>query len=338
MHRDDDNPEPTPQEIYDLLIGYWKTGILKAAIELDVFSGISAGENTAEILASSRGVGKRGMRVLLDGLCGLRLLSKEKGNYVLPPVAEQFLVKGKPSYLGGAAKAYAPMDDWGVMGRIEEAIQKGGALQDGERDPRFWEEVAEGLVPLGLAAGEMMCDILEIKPDSQAGHRVLDIACGSGVYGYAVLQRDRAATVTDFDLEDVLQVAEKVATEMGVVDRVTFHSGNIESPDFGESAFDMAIISHYLQAYNPEMIRAILGKIYQALVPGGRVVIHEFVPDEERASKSLPLLFAVYLFMVTAGGGTYTFSEFSQWLSGAGFRKVTMYDLPSQTSIIVAYK
>ena len=57
---------PGPQRIYDLLVGYWKTGIVKAAIELDVFSSIADGENSIRKLASSRGVEERGLRVLLE--------------------------------------------------------------------------------------------------------------------------------------------------------------------------------------------------------------------------------------------------------------------------------
>ena len=136
----------------------------------------------------------------------------------------------------------------------------------------------------------------------------------------------------------MLTLTEEVAHEMGVADRVAFQSGNIEEPNFRKNAFDLAIISHILQGYDPTLIETILGKIYEALVPGGKLVIHEFVPDEERSSKNLPLLFAVYMFVVTPGGGTYTFSEFSQWLTTAGFRDVTLYDLPTQTSIIVARK
>jgi len=114
--------------------------------------------------------------------------------------------------------------------------------------------------------------------------------------------------------------------------------GNLESASFQKSAFDLAIISHILQGYGPAAIQAILGRIYEALVPGGRLVIHEFVPDEQRAEKSLPLLFAVYMFVVTRQGGTYTFSEFTQWLTNVGFKKVTLHDLPTQTSLILAHK
>lgn len=338
MHTNNNCQIPNPHGIYDFLIGYWKTGIIKAAIELEIFSGIAVGENSVQKLALSRGVNERGLRVLLDSLCGLRLLNKERESYVLTPEADQFLVKGKKSYLGGAVKAFVNVEDWEVMGRIEDAVKKGGPLKKGEQNPLFWQEVARGLIPLGISVGQALCDNLDLRLGSRKGLRVLDIACGLGVYGFSVLQRDCTATVTDFDLESVLPVAEEVAREMGVSERVTFQPGNIESPDFQENAFDLAIISHILQGYGPASIQAILGRIYRALAPGGRLVIHEFVPDEQRAEKSLPLLFAVYMLVVTPEGGTYTFSEFTQWLTDAGFKEITVHDLPTQTSLIIANK
>ena len=194
MNETNNNPSaPSPDGINDLFIGYWKTGVIKAAIELDVFSGIAGGENSVQKLAVSRSIKERGLRALLDSLCGLRLLNKAKGVYVLTPEAAHFLVKGKPSYLGGAVKAFAASDDWEVMGRIEEAIQSAGPLIKDEREPLFWQEVARGLMPLALGVGQFICDTLNIKPGCQEGLKVLDIACGSGAYGFSVLQRDSAA-------------------------------------------------------------------------------------------------------------------------------------------------
>lgn len=333
------DPGTDPSYIYDLLIGYWKSGILKAAIELDVFSRIATGANTVEQLARECGVKERGMQVLLDSLCGLRLLGKGPDRYRLHPLAQHVLVKGAPSYIGGAIQAFVLSEDWDVMGRIGQAIREGRPLvKQGAREPNSWENIAMGLFPLGMQVGQIMCDMLGIKPGTATGRRVLDIACGSGAYGYSILQRDRTATVTDFDLENVLTVAAAVARDLGVADRVVYQPGNIENPYFEKNAFDIAIISHILQGYDPPGIQMILNHIGEALRPGGMLVIHEFVPDEERSEKSLSLLFAMFMFVVTPGGGTYTFSEYSEWLAAAGFEHPMLKDLPTQTSLIMAQK
>ena len=111
-----------PGEIYDILTGYWKTGILKSAIELSIFTEIFSGNNTSDKVASSLGVKERGISILMDALCGMKLLGKEKGIYTLNTVAENYLVSTKDSYIGDAAKSFVPMEDWEIMGMIGETI------------------------------------------------------------------------------------------------------------------------------------------------------------------------------------------------------------------------
>jgi len=332
------NNEINPTEIYDILIGYWKTGILKAAIELNVFTEIASGHTTSDKLASSLGVKEKGIRILLDALCGLKLLGKEKETYTLSPLAKNFLVNTKASYIGDTAKSFVPREDWNIFVMIGEALKRGGPLKEGPRATKFWEDVVVGLIPLGVPVAKTICDLLHISSSTRKGLKVLDLACGAGIYGYTILQRDHLATVTDLDLKDVLGIAKKVAEDMGVADRVTYHAGDIVTSDYGDNTFNIAIISHILQGFDPDTIKVILNKVYKALSPGGTLVIHEFVPDEERASKSFPLLFAVYMFLVTPGGGTYTFSEFSHWLKEVGFSHSMLHDLSGPTSLIIGHK
>ena len=332
------NATTNPADIYDILIGYWKTGILKAAVELNIFTKIISGHNTSYKLASSLGVKEKGIRVLLDALCGLNLLGKEKETYTLKPLAENFLVSTKETYIGGAVKSFVPDEDWEIFGSIKEAIRKGGPLKEGPRDTTFWEEVVTGLIPLGVPVAKSICDILHINDNARKGWKVLDLACGSGIYGYTILRKDPLATATDLDLKNVLKIAKKVAKDMDVADRVTYQTGDIVTSDYGDNTFDIAIISHILQGFDPNTIKIILRKIYRALAHGGTLVIHEFVPDEERASKNFPLLFAVYMFLATPGGGTYTFSEFSHWLKETGFNRLSLHDLAGPTSLIIGYK
>jgi hypothetical protein len=74
--------------------------ILASGVQLGVFSQIAEGRNTAPEIARAAGATERGVRMLLDALTGLELLRKVNGAYELTPLAEEFLVRGKPSYMG----------------------------------------------------------------------------------------------------------------------------------------------------------------------------------------------------------------------------------------------
>jgi hypothetical protein len=94
------NRFPSLDIVYDLEYGVWKATALHAALELDVFTIIANGNHTRAAIAAKAGCDQRGMRILLDALCSLKLLRKQKGDYFLTPVSESFLVRGKPAYYG----------------------------------------------------------------------------------------------------------------------------------------------------------------------------------------------------------------------------------------------
>jgi C-methyltransferase len=288
-------------------------------------------------MAPSINASERGVRILLDALCALGIISKAEGRYLLTPAADQFLVKDKSSYMGHAV--FTILRDWDAFGRIAEAVKTGSAVVDLYGDQaKVWEEISIGLIPSGMATASIIGDILGMTKKTQPGLKVLDLACGSGVYGYVLLQRDSKATCTDIDWQNVLEVAHKVAKDMGVADRVTFRPGDILSMDYGEGEFDIAIASNILQSFDQKTNRTILSKIFKALKPGGTLVINDLIPDEERSKARVALNFAVYMLIVTKGGDAYTLSEFESWLKDTGFENIVEHRISIGTTLITATK
>jgi len=328
--------EENPESILEILTGYWRTGILKAALELEVFTKISQGFNQVELLAPKIQASKRGVKILLDALCGLKLLKKSHDQYVLVPLSEKFLVKGIETYIGDAHHAFVPQEHWEIMGNIIQAVKKGTTVLTEPTPTEFWDKVVIGLRPLGVRVAQTICDHLEMGKSGEPAIKVLDLACGAGIYGFAVLQQNKKATLVEIDYGNVLEIAKNTAKKLGVFDRVIQRPGDILIDDFGEKEFDLAIISHILQGFGPEDIKRVLNKVHRALKPGGKIVIHDFVPDDNREYKTFPLIFAIYMLAVTQSGNTYTFSEFSTWLGELGFSEIDQIEPPGTSTLIIA--
>src|SRR4051812_27982207 len=94
--------EPNLMAVWDSFTGYQRTGALKAAIELDVFSEIAAGTNTVEALAEKCGAAPRGIRALLGRLVADELVARVGDLYELTPTAATFLDRNGPGYVGSA--------------------------------------------------------------------------------------------------------------------------------------------------------------------------------------------------------------------------------------------
>jgi hypothetical protein len=68
---------------YETLNAYQRTAALKAAIELDIFTAIGEGTNTAPLLAERCQGTERGVRILCDYLVAIEILTKQHRQYSL---------------------------------------------------------------------------------------------------------------------------------------------------------------------------------------------------------------------------------------------------------------
>ena len=95
-----------------------------------------------------------------------------------------------------------------------------------------------------------------------------------------------------------------------------------------------------LHDFSPDRAREILGRVHAALPPGGRVVILEIAPDDERRGPPLAVAFSVAMIVNTAGGDAYTVPQYREWLEAAGFAGVTVTPIPGRmvTTVLEAVK
>src|ERR1700757_1047096 len=90
---------PSPQLFFDTLNAYQRTEALKSAIELDLFTAIANGNNTAASLATQLGAAERGVRILCDYLTMVGFLTKQGSSYALTPDSAMFLNRNSPACL-----------------------------------------------------------------------------------------------------------------------------------------------------------------------------------------------------------------------------------------------
>ncbi|HWH70986.1 MAG TPA: methyltransferase, partial [Candidatus Sulfotelmatobacter sp.] len=88
----------------------------------------------------------------------------------------------------------------------------------------------------------------------------------------------------------------------------------------------------------PERSRSLLRKVFEALAPGGTVVISEFMPNQDRTGPPNALIFAVNMLIHTEEGGTFTFEEISQWLQEAGFEQMRLLEAPAPSPLVLGTK
>jgi SAM-dependent methyltransferase len=324
----------TPDPIFQVLLGYRLAAVLRAAIELDYFGAVAEGRRTARAVAASRGGTERSARMLLDALAASApaLLRKRGAGYALTPVSRKYLVKGSPAYLGDLMPLYGHRRMWEAFYDLPEAVRAGtstAASNAHTENQEFWEAFATSTYRDAVPKARKMIGLLGRLPSPCA---VLDLACGSGAYGATFAAEVEGARVTLFDQANVLATARTL-----VKAPVAWMEGDLFKTPLG-GPYDVVIASHVFHHFDPDECQALARKIAAALKPGGRLVIQEFVPDERRASKAQPLMFAVTMLVWTRAGDAYRVSDYRRWLKAAGFGPVAYHPLAMPGDLLLATK
>jgi ubiquinone/menaquinone biosynthesis C-methylase UbiE len=328
------NTPVTPETLQQMSFSFVPSRVLCAGVQLGVFAHIADGNTTAQEIARVAEASERGMRMLLDALVACQLLSKMNGRYGLTPLAARYLVRGRPDYMGSMME-YDPL--WEGWGHLTEVVRTGKPfhrVEERERAETFFPHLVRTLHITNREPARRAARVLGAG-HPRRGLRVLDLACGSGVWGIAIAEADPEARVTAQDFPALLSLTREYVTRHGVAERYEFLPGDLKEVDFGENRYDLALLGNILHSEGERASRDVLRRLDRALRPGGRVAIIDMVPGNDRTGPPFPVLFALNMLLNTEEGDTYTLAEYTQWLQEAGFARVDTADIGSHSPLII---
>ena len=335
----------SPLALMQLSTAFWGFKTLAAAHELDLFTRFSGTPGTtAQELAQALNIDPRPAEMLLTGCAALGVLQKQDGRYCNTPLAETFLVRGKPYYFGGFV---AMLDKRLYRGwdKLIEALRTNRpttwnpdqqkSLFEGE-DPAMLATFWEAMHSLSTFTARVLGETIDFAPFT----RLLDVGGGSGAYDIELCRRYPHLRATVYDLPFVTELAAAKAAGAGLGDRVATVSGDF----FTDAAFptdhDVILLSMIMHDWNEDQDRDILRKCYQALPRGGAVIIAELLVNDEKTGPAPAALMSLNMLIETEGGRNYTPAEYSAWLGELGFRdvRVVWFDAAGANGAVIGYK
>ncbi len=265
-------------------------------------------------------------------------LSYDDGRYGLSPAAEMFLDRRSPIYAGSAVSFITSPHIVEGFNRLTEAVRRGGTAVGAENalapEHPVWVEFARAMAPFAHFTARLVANQLDAR--AGAPWKVLDIAAGHGMFGITLLEENPRAQVVALDWANVLAVASENAAKAGVQDRFETRPGSAFEVDWGTD-YDLVLLPNFLHHFDEPGCLEILRRAHRALVPGGRVVIVEFVPNEDRVTPPEAAAFALTMLAGTPGGDAYIFAEYEGMLRATGFANAALQELvPSPNRAVVA--
>jgi demethylspheroidene O-methyltransferase len=170
-----------------------------------------------------------------------------------------------------------------------------------------------------------------------ARHRcLLDVGGGDGSFLRALARRVPRLRLMLFDLPAVAESARTRLAAAGLAERVQTHGGDFSQADLPSGA-DVVTLVRVVHDHDDHAVLQLLGRVRQALAPGGRVVIAEPMRAVAGSLPAADIYLGFYL-LAMGQGRVRSSTELRELLGASGFGSARLYPTarPWQCAVMAA--
>lgn len=328
------------EDISNIAFGFMASKALFAALHLSIFDKLAGGAKTARDLAADSHATERALTTLLTSLSAIGLLDKDGEEFTNAPGAQAYLVSSAPSYFGDYLQFQIDRQMYPFMQNLTAVLEGKTAdvqFEDYESwmsDPKEAELFSRAQHGGSLGPGKGMAKLAKLED----AKRLIDVGGGTGAFAIRFCERypDLRATVLDFP--NVIDVGKEFVAETAVADRIEFVPGNALKTPLPEGQ-DAVLMSYLFSGVAAEDVPSLIERAFGALNPGGKMLIHDFMVEDDRQGPPLAALWALQHLVFTPKAASLTPSWVGRRLRNAGFRMLDVGDMiPGMTKYLIAEK
>ena len=307
--------------------------VVQAANGVGIFERIGRGRATADVLAADLEIDAAMTERILIACAAMGLVARDGAGWRLTPKAEATLLKDAPLYQGHTIAHASQV--WPVWLDLEAHLRgQGGAsvFSEGAEAPaRSHRDFILAMHNMAMAgrAAELAARV-DLSGAAASGH-LADVGGGPGTYAMAICARYPGLRATILDLPETVEIAREVIARLGMADRVRAVPGDWDKDEFGE-ANDAVLMSNVLHGPTSRAEMK-LAKAHRSLKRGGRLIIQDFLMNDEKTGPLQPALFNIMV-------GAFSRKELAERVAAAGFVNVRCEAMPEDlgTSLLLAAK
>ena len=305
-----------------------------AGMQLQVFTPLAEGPMTVEQLAARLAVEAIKLRPLLYALVVAGLITLDGERFANTAESDEFLVAGKPRYLGGTHGAYA--DLWSATLHTAASIRSGQPQARHDFSAMSYAELKAFMLGLDAGASATARRLHKDFGIANGGH-VLDAGGGAGGLAIALCDLGPQLRATVGELANVAPIARECVQEAGMGARVdVIECDLVAAPPPGR--YDAVIMRALLQVMSAQDARATVLHGAAALKSGGGLYIVGRTLDDSRLSPLDAVAANVMFLNIYDDGQAYTESEYRGWLNEAGLTDIERQPLAGGYSIVYGRK
>jgi demethylspheroidene O-methyltransferase len=330
-------------QLFDVMAGFVYSQILLACIRLNIFNYLKDGPLSLEAIKNECGLERAPLKQLLDAAVSIHLLE----------------IRTNHRY--GLGKLGAPLVENSALAAM---IEHHSVLYEDLRDPllllsgklkskkleKFWPYVSNDLEDQESLKdqdrvkdySDLMSASLPLVADQVLGaydfsrhHCLLDIGGGQGTFLKRVhLQSPRLERML-FDLPGVANLAAENFSANSENQSIKVFGGDFFKDELPSGA-DLITLIRVIFDHDDERVKILLGSIFRALSPGGKLLIAEPMAETPDHPPMGHAYFGFYL-MAMGRGRPRTVDEIGQLALQAGFKSVEILpsDMPINAQVLL---
>jgi len=328
--RDQEAAGVLPEDLNGTLRGFQESRVLLTAVELDLFTAVGSGARADEVAART-GSDPRATEMLLNALVAMGWLIKQGATFRNSPSSARYFVAGSADDSRVATMHMVHL--WRTWSTLTECVRAGTSVTRQEVADRG-EEWTRAFIAAMHRNARARAPLVVRAVGTEGVARMLDVGGGSGAYSIAFARAKENLEVDLLDLAKVIPIAQGHIESAGLAGRIRTRPGDLRADRFGEG-YDLVFVSAICHMLGAQENKNFVQRCFEALTAKGRLVIQDFILEQDRTAPKWAALFALNMLVGTEAGNTYTEREYATWLKEAGFQDVRHVRLPGPSGLIV---
>lgn len=318
--------EPRPpalhrSELSEIAYGFMASKALFAALEIDLFTHLSGGPLRLDELASASNVAPNRLHTLLQAVVALGLVTTQSSAdpaYANAPASQKYLARGAPAAFGEYFRLQVARQVYPALLHLDDGLAGTGAAFDTLAGLLSAPEQARVFTDAQHAGSLGAARVLAEHADMGGATRMLDVGGGSGAFAIACCERNPQLRATVLDFPAVTDLARGYRDAAGLTDRIDLLAGDAVQ-DAWPPDQDVVLLSYLLSALGTAEIEVVLGNAHACLRPGGLLIVHDFMLDDERPGPVPAALWFLQYVAYRGDGVCFSAADLTERLRGHGF-------------------
>ena len=294
---------------------------IRTGVRIGILEALDSGQKNLKELSELTSTDPDVLQLLLDVLVNTELIERYADLYALSTVAR--LVPKRFSDFGDLHWCH-----------LENFVRTGTSLPDNDELAHTQADFLASSAATEWLATPAALDAAQVLDmgKTRTGLRILEIGCGSAIFGSTFVHRDSDSQLVLLDNRANLDRAAKTIESIGAQNRVQYVESDYMELDLDHQPFDLIVAAGVVHRHSEDQCQQLFKTVHKNLKPSGEFVVVDIFPGQQEGDTTRSIL-ALEIALRTNQGGLHEPARFQHLMIMNGFDQIRFAHLPAPPHI-----